>query len=96
MSTLFQIDEEIDRLVEKFSEQLRDKIKKAVIRSEKIVLKQYIASQKETGKPATKDKEHYSSTSRKVPSTPERKRTTGRRMPKREQDYAYASSSDSD
>ena len=34
MSSLFQIDDEIDRLVEKFAEQLRDKLKKAVIRSE--------------------------------------------------------------
>ena len=91
---VFQIDEEIDRLVEKFSEQLKDRLKKTVIRSEKIVLKQYIASQKETSKP-TKEL-----TNRKVPLNLDKNKLTYntalRRIPKREQDYAYASSSDSD
>lgn len=45
----FDIDSEIDRLVEKFSEELRTRLKKVVARSEKLVLKQYISSQKTTG-----------------------------------------------
>ena len=52
MST-FNIDEEIDRIVEKFAEQCKARLKKVVERSEKIILKQYIASQKETAR-ATK------------------------------------------
>ena len=46
MST-FEIDHEIDRLVDKFADELKARLKKAVIRSEKQVLKQYIASQKQ-------------------------------------------------
>ena len=49
----FDIDEEIDKAVEKFSEQLRARLKKAVVRSEKQILKQYIASQKDGGSHAT-------------------------------------------
>jgi len=97
MSTLFQIDEEIDRLVEKFSEQLRDKLKKAAMRSEKIVLKQYIASQKETTKTV---KDSYNISSSKSSNFPPRKKeivNTSKRVPRREKDYSYASSSsDSD
>ena len=48
MSTPFQIDEEIDKLIDKFTDDLRVRIKKAIVRSEKLVLKQYMASQKET------------------------------------------------
>jgi len=44
----FDIDSEIDRLVEKFSEELRVRLKKVVARSEKIVLRQSMASQKTT------------------------------------------------
>lgn len=50
MTTIFQIDEEIDKLIDKFSEELKIRLKKAIMRSEKIVLKQYIASQRETAK----------------------------------------------
>ena len=50
MSNIFQIDEEIDKLVDKFSEELKIRLKKAIMRSEKLVLKQYIASQRETAK----------------------------------------------
>ena len=50
MTTVFQIDEEIDKLIDKFSEELKIRLKKAIMRSEKIVLKQYIASQRETAK----------------------------------------------
>ena len=50
MTTIFQIDEEINKLVDKFSEELKLRLKKAVMRSEKLVLKQYMASQRETAK----------------------------------------------
>lgn len=56
MSTPFQVDEEIDKLVDKFAEDLKIRIKKIVVKSEKIMLKQYIASQRETSK-AKKDKD---------------------------------------
>jgi hypothetical protein len=49
MST-FNIDDEIDKLVNKLGETLKLRLKKSVVRSEKMVLKQYIASQKTTGK----------------------------------------------
>ena len=50
MSTDFQIDQEIDKIVDKLTVDLKAKLKKVVIRSEKMVLKQYIASQKDTMK----------------------------------------------
>lgn len=50
MSNNFNIDEEIDKLIDKLTIQFKDRLKKLVVRSEKIVLKQYITSQKETGK----------------------------------------------
>jgi hypothetical protein len=49
MSTVFQIDDEIDKLIDKFTDDLKIRIKKSVVRSEKLVLKQYITStRKET------------------------------------------------
>lgn len=48
MSTDFQIDQEIDKIVDKLALDLKTKLKKVVIRSEKLMLKQYIASQKDT------------------------------------------------
>ena len=50
MSTDFQIDQEIDKIVDKLALDLKTKLKKVVIRSEKMMLKQYIASQKDTMK----------------------------------------------
>lgn len=50
MSTDFQIDQEIDKIVDKITLDLKTKLKKVVIRSEKMMLKQYIASQKDTMK----------------------------------------------
>ncbi len=47
MST-FNVDNEIDTLVDKLGTQFKVRIKKLITRSEKLVLKQYIASQKET------------------------------------------------
>ena len=44
----FDIDEEIDKIVDKLSEQLKSRIKTMVERSQKQLIKQYIASQKDT------------------------------------------------
>ena len=44
----FEVDVEINKLVDKLTNQFKIKLKKLVRRSEKLVLKQYIASQKET------------------------------------------------
>ena len=46
----FEIDDEIDKLVDKLTDQFRTRLKKLVARSEKLVLRQYIASQKETAR----------------------------------------------
>jgi hypothetical protein len=91
--TTFEIDLEIDKLVDKSVEDLKIKIKKAIVRSEKQTLNQYIVSQKGTitmtKNNATK-KDNKKDT-KKVKKTP----------PKREQDYTYrrdsgSSSSDYD
>lgn len=100
MST-FQIDEEIDKAVDKFAEQLREKLKKLVVRDEKHVLKQYMASQKETARMsrvASKAAEPVSRAKAKAPQrqrkgTQAAKRTTGRRAPQREKEYEYYSDS---
>ena len=52
MST-FSIDEEIDKLVNKFSEDLKSKLKKIVVKSEKLILKEYIQKEKEKMKNTT-------------------------------------------
>jgi len=81
----FFIDEEIDKLIDKFIhnmkddiEDLKSDIKKAIIRSEKIVLKKYISSQK--NKESISDKKIKKS-KKNIP-------------PRREQDYKYISDSD--
>jgi hypothetical protein len=63
MST-FNIDDDIDKLVNKFAETLKLRLKKSVVRSEKMVLKQYIASQKTTGKAPSLVKTTSSSSSK--------------------------------
>lgn len=107
MSTPFQVDEEIDKLVDKFAEDLKIRIKKIVVKSEKIMLKQYIASQRETSK-AKKDKDRSDrkdkdrsdkDKDRKEPvqkSPRFLKKAVARPAPKREQDYASASDSEDD
>jgi hypothetical protein len=57
MSNTFQIEEEIDKLLDKYTEELKIRIKKAILRSEKIVLKQYITSQRETIRTSSKIQE---------------------------------------
>ena len=104
MTTIFQIDEEIDKLVDKFSEELKLRLKKAVMRSEKLVLKQYMASQRETAKAKKSSKitevkvvtspkknsgsSSKSSTSKKMGGSPPRQKSG---KAKREQDYTYYS-----
>ena len=105
MTTIFQIDEEIDKLVDKFSEELKLRLKKAVMRSEKLVLKQYMASQRETAKakksskitevkvvtsPKKNSGSSKSSTSKKIDGSPPRQKS-GKSKAKREQDYPYYS-----
>ena len=47
MST-FNVDAEVDKIVDSLTTDLRSRLKKLIMRSEKLVLRQYIASQKET------------------------------------------------
>ena len=46
----FNVDDEINKAVDKLTEQFKIRLKKIVLRSEKIVLKKYIASQKDTSR----------------------------------------------
>jgi len=93
----FDIDEEIDKAVDKLADQLKTRLKKLVVRSEKQVLRQYIASQKETARAA---KTKTSTTGRSRDNTGPRgrkvakKAPAGRRAPKREKDYKSGSESD--
>jgi hypothetical protein len=52
MSTTFDINDEIDRIVEKLAVDLKCRLKKAVSRNDKIILKKITNSQKST-KPTT-------------------------------------------
>ena len=95
---VFKIDDEIDKVVQKATDDLaadlKARIKRLVVRSEKLVLKQYIASQRETARMA------------KVAAVPVRgnggqaalrKKAPQRRgVPRREKDYAYQDYSDSE
>jgi len=106
MSTPFQIDDEIDKLIDKFTEDLRVRIKKAIVRSEKLVLKQYMVSQRETlrSKATPKvveipkgSKPLGSSRKTKVVVEPPKGRNVRpvgsprKGVPRREQDYGYES-----
>ena len=48
MSSTFDINDEIDRLVDKLASDLKVRLKKSVARSEKLVVKQYTTEQKST------------------------------------------------
>lgn len=82
----FNIDEEIDKLLDKMVDQLKVKLKKMVVRSEKQVLKQYVASQKTSTKGPGRPRASKESTNK------EPKRT----VHKREEDYSSGSDSDSE
>lgn len=86
----FNTDEEIDKLVDKFSEQLKTHFKRLVQKSEKQILKEYIASQKPV-RVTTK-----TISSRNVKEDLEKNtRKNSKQPPKREIDYRSRSSSSS-
>lgn len=96
----FNIDDEIDKTVDKIAEQLKSRLKKLVIRSEKQVLRQYIASQKETTKikynndnvvEKLKSKKKSKDNNKKVNIS---KKIQSRRIPKCEDDYDEFSESE--
>ena len=92
MST-FNIVKEVDNLVDKLTEQFKMRLKKLITRSEKLILKQYIASQKETmrvtrgtkSKPKSKPKARPKPRAKAVASG----RGVARKAPQREQEYEY-------
>tara|TARA_B110000259_G_C13814510_1_gene322116 strand:- start:317 stop:595 length:279 start_codon:yes stop_codon:yes gene_type:complete len=57
--SVYNVNDEIDSLVdivfEKISKTLKEKLKKIILKSEKTILRQYVASQKETVKITTKN-----------------------------------------
>jgi hypothetical protein len=55
------MDEEIDKLVDKFSNDLKVKLKKMVERQEKMLVKQLLASQKNTAQKSVKSGKESSS-----------------------------------
>ena len=77
MST-FNVDAEVDKLVDSLATDLKLRLKKLIKRSEKLTLRQYIASQKETMR-VTKGTHAVA---------PRRKKTTARTH-HRERDYQY-------
>jgi len=111
MDTVFEMEIEVDKLFEKFRleldakcEQLKERLKRVISKDEKIVLKQYIASQKETNK---LQKEPSQKKTRSVPFNEGRKMGQkmhvegvgafrGRSSSHRGQTYPDDSSSDSD
>lgn len=91
----FDIDEEIDKVIDKITDQLKIRLKKLVVRSEKQVLRQYMASQKETARAAAKIKPTEGRDSGYAGRKAAKKAPAARRKaPKREQDYRSASESD--
>ena len=81
----FDINEEIDKIVEKSCATLTSRIKAIVERSQKQIIRQYIASQKDTAKTKPKTAKADSSNSKK----------TTKGVIKREADYD-SDSDDSD
>ena len=88
MST-FQIDSEIDKLIDKLTDQFKTRLKKLVTRSEKLVLKQYIASQKETMRVARGTHKHATKPKVKTKTKTATRPRKARRQPAREKDYQY-------
>lgn len=87
--TTFDIDIEIDKLIDTFAEDLKTKLKKATVRSEKQTLKQYITSQKSTEEVIQKNV--------KKPTKNKKKQVKNKKTPpRREQEYRYSSCSESD
>ena len=81
----FNINDEIDKIVDKMADQLKSRLKSIVVRGEKQVLRQYMAAQKDTAK-----------TSKNVKNSDNTKKSSEKRAPKREVDYASTESDNSD
>ena len=92
----FDINVEIDKLVDKLTSKLKTQLKSAVAKSEKQILRQYIASQKDTAK-SSKNIKVNSATGSSGPKKTSPRRTS---VLKREVDYSHrsacTSSSDDD
>tara|TARA_Y100000389_G_C17421032_1_gene496735 strand:- start:1339 stop:1623 length:285 start_codon:yes stop_codon:yes gene_type:complete len=71
-----EIDQLVDSLFEKMSITIKEKLKKSVAKSEKILLRQYVASQKETAKlkPTAKTDTASKNTTKKKPVTTKKKK----------------------
>jgi hypothetical protein len=84
----FDINDEIDKLIEKTCVKLKTQMKSLIARSEKQAIKQYIASQKDTSKSTknVKNTKASSSTSSKKPTQ------TRRSTLRREDEYATSGS----
>lgn len=82
----FNINDEIDKTVDKMAVQLKARLKSIVIRGEKQVLRQYMAAQKDTTKTTKNVKNNSDNT----------KKSSEKRAPKREIDYASSESDNSD
>jgi hypothetical protein len=81
----FNINDEIDKIVDKMADQLKTRLKSIVVRGEKQVLRQYMTAQKDTAK-----------TSKNLKNTSDTKKSSEKRAPKREIDYASSESDNSD
>ena len=90
----FTIDTEIDKLIDKTMLQFRGKLKKLITKGQKLVLKQYIASQKETTRvtQGALSRKSITKTKGKAKGKSSSQRS---RIPRRERDYAYYDSSSS-
>lgn len=86
MSVNDEIEQLVDVLVEKFSKTLKEKLMKIVIKNEKNVLRQYVASQKESSRPTRAKAEP----SKQLDTTTKKKKRTV----KKKLDYSSLSESD--
>ena len=93
---MFDIDNEIDKLVDRFSEELKNRIKKVVSRNEKIVLKQYINTQKSSTVPTKKLKPLTSSKQTKTIEKPSTSSKQTKTIEKHLKKNRYSNESDSD
>jgi maltodextrin utilization protein YvdJ len=91
----FKIDREIDKLIDKLTDQFKTRLKKLVTRSEKLVLKQYIASQKETMRVARCTLKHATKPKVKPKQKKSSRTWIARRNPSREKDYQYTEANSS-
>lgn len=72
----FNIDDEIDKLVDKFGEEMKTRLKRLVVRSEKQVLKAHMLSQAQ--QPAKKQTTRFEPSSYQERSDKDRRASSGR------------------